>query len=385
MHQNSANVDKQLEHFLLTTFMLKNSDIIMITDGGTDFTDARILGVNSSFEYVTGLSQKNLINSTCVELLDASDIQLFSLNSVFKTCSTVRHQIAVKNINGEFTPILFEIYPVQQGTSLWVWQAKSSMPKPLTNHDQQFNQQDMMRAIEKLAGQAAHDFNNILAIIMGNNDLLLENVEVSSLFHPLLCSISRAVDKGTHLTQTLLEFAQKNTLSNEELNLNDYLLSMDKELREIISPYHVLKIELCGQPCNICVDRTMLQKCISNLVLNAAQAMHEKPIEKLIEKSTIVIQINTMFVPQQKDAFDQIIVPQEYVKLTITDTGTGITITNLPLIFIPFFTTQKTKTAKGLGLSMVYGFLKKSMGYCLVDTELGKGSSFSLLFSISPH
>ena len=77
-----------------------------------------------------------------------------------------------------FTPISFEIYPVQQGTSLWVWQAKSSIPKPLTNYDQQFNQQDMMRGIEKLAGQTAHDFNNILAIIMGNNDLLLENVEV---------------------------------------------------------------------------------------------------------------------------------------------------------------------------------------------------------------
>ena len=385
MNQNSDNVDKQLKQFLFDTFMLKSRDIIMITDGGTDFTHARILGVNPFFEHETGLSHKYLKNSLCAEWINASVVQLLSLNSAFNSCTSVRHQIAVKNIQGDFTEIQFEIYPVQQATELWIWQAKPSKKKQLINQHQQLNKQNMMRAIERIAGQTAHDFNNILAIIMGNNDLLLENIEISSPFRSLLQSISRAVEKGTHLTKSLLVFAQKNVLINQELNLNDFLFSMYNELREIISPSYFLKIALSEQPCYICVDRAMLQVCINNLVLNAAETMLEKSAEKLIEKPTIIIQINKVFMPQQQDVFDQHIAAQEYVKLTITDSGSGIAMTHLPLIFTPFFTTQKTKAAKGLGLSMVYGFMKRSMGYCLVDTKLGEGSSFSLLFNVSPH
>ena len=376
MYQNSDHIDKQLEYFLLNTFLRKSSDIIMVTDGGADFSDARVLGVNSSFEFVTGFSQKILNNSFCTELLNTSVVQLRSLHSAFKTGSAVQHQIAVKNIRSDFTQIQFEIYPVQQNTEFWIWQAKSTKPTQLINHDPQLNQQNMMRTIEKIAGQTAHDFNNILAIIMGNNDLLLENIEGCSPFYTLLQSISRAVDKGTQLTQTLQMFAQKKVLSNNIFNLNECLSSMAEGLQENIGSYPILKIELFGQPCNICVDQTMLQKSIHHLVLNAAQSMSEKSIEK----SIIVIQIKKSFVPQQKDVFEQLILSQEYIKLIITDTGTGITAANLPLIFTPFFTTQKTKTAKGLGLSLVYGFLKQSMSYCLVDTDVNKGSSFSLLF-----
>ena len=109
MHQNSVNLDKQLEHFLFNTFMLKSSDIIMITDGETDFTKARILGVNSSFENITGLSQKDLIDKLCSEWINTSELQLLSLNSAFKACSTVREQIAIKNNKSDFTQIQFEI------------------------------------------------------------------------------------------------------------------------------------------------------------------------------------------------------------------------------------------------------------------------------------
>jgi two-component system cell cycle sensor histidine kinase/response regulator CckA len=379
MHHNSANIDKQLEHFLFNTFMLKSSDIIMITDGETDFTKARILGVNSSFEFITGLSQKDLIDSPCSEWINTSDSQLLSLNSAFKTSSAVLEQLAIKNNEGDLTQIQFEIYPVQQETKLWIWQAKLLIPSQLIVRNKQLKQQDMMQALEKTAGQTAHDFNNILAIIMCNNDLLLEIIEDSSPYYPLLYSISRAVDKGTHLTRSLMVFAQKNILNNEEFNLNDCLSSMANGLQENIEAYHILKLELCDQPCNVYVDRVMLEECISNLVLNASQAMFESPSGK----STIFIDIKKVFIPQQKDAFEQLILPQEYVKITITDTGAGITSTNLPLIFTPFFTTRKINAAKGVGLSMVYGFLKRSAGYCLVNTEVGKGSSFSLLFDIS--
>ncbi len=379
MHQNSVNLDKQLEHFLFNTFMLKSSDIIMITDGETDFTKARILGVNSSFENITGLSQKDLIDKLCSEWINTSELQLLSLNSAFKACSTVREQIAIKNNKSDFTQIQFEIYPVQQETKLWIWQAKLPISRQLIDCNKQLNQQNMMQALEKIAGQTAHDFNNILAIIMCNNDLLLEIIEASSPFYPLLHSISRAVDKGTHLTRSLMIFAQKSILNIEELNMIDCLLSMVNELQENIGSYPILKLELCDQPCNVYVDRAMLKECISCLVLNASQAMHENSSEK----STIFIEVNKVFIPQQKDAFEQLILPQEYVKITITDTGSGITPTNLPLIFTPFFTTRKTNAAKGLGLSMVYGFLKRSAGYCLVNTEVGKGSSFSLLFDMS--
>jgi signal transduction histidine kinase len=396
MNKNSTNVDRQLEYFLFNTFMPKSSDIVMITDGGTSFIDARILGVNPSFEWITGLQQKYMINSLCAQWLNAPVAQLDSLTAAFKSRSAVRQRISIKNIQNDPVHIQFEIYPVQQGTKFWIWQAELVKKKQSIEHDQhlnqQLNQQDMMRVIEKIAGQTAHDFNNILAIVMGNNDLLLENIDTSSHSYPLLQSISRAVDKGTHLTQGLMAFAQKSTSSNKELNLNDCLSSMTNELQTKIGLSLVLKIVLCKQPCNICVEQTMLQGAIRNLVFNAAQAMSQKltakPTVELTIKPTIVIEIHKMFIPQQKDIFEQLIESKKYVKLTVIDTGTGITTANLPLIFTPFFTTQKTKSiksTKGLGLSMVYGFLKRSTGYCLIDTEVGKGSSFSLLFNVSPH
>lgn len=376
MHQNSSTFCPSLEHFLFNTFLHKSKDIIMITDGGSDFDRARILGGNSSFEFISGLTQKQLINLPCDQLFNLSVQQRHSLQSAFKDTTTVELALAITNTDGSVIQLKFEIYPVEQATQYWIWQGKPSTLEHSIIHDQQQNHQSEIRAMETIAAKTAHDFNNILAIIMGNNDLILENSDVSSPFYPLFKSISRAVKKGTHLTKNLLVFSQKNLLSNQQLDLNTCVSSMANGLRENIGSHHVLTLELTEQPCDIVADIPLLQECITNLVINAAQAMYQS--------GTIIIAVNTVFMAQQKDVFEQMILPQEYVKLTITDTGKGISKANLPLIFTPFFTTRETKAAKGLGLSLVYGFVKNNNGYCLVDTELGKGSSFSLLFNLRP-
>jgi signal transduction histidine kinase len=385
MHQNSSNICKPLEHFLFNTFIHKLKDIIMITDSGSgsgsgsgsDFGHVRILGVNSFFESTTGLTQKQLINSPCAQWINISINQLHRINAALNECRTIELVLAVKNIDGDFIQLQFEIYPVEQATQYWIWQGKPLKLEQSDHYDQTLSHQNEVHTVESVAAQSAHYFNNILAIIMGNNDLILENSEASSPFYPLLQSISRAVEQGTYLTKNLLVFAQKSIVTNENINLNACISSMADGLRKDISSHHTLIFKLTEQPNNIVVDLALLQECISNLVLNAAQAMYEK--------STIIIEVNKVFVREQKDAFEQTISPQKYVKLTISDTGKGISKTNLPLIFTPFFTTHKTKAAKGLGLSLVYGFMKKNKGYCLVDTVVDKGSSFSLLFNIKPH
>ena len=377
MNQNAPNICQQLEYFLFNTFIEKSNDIIMITDDAGGFNNACILGINSSFELTTGFTQKQLINTPCAEWINISVNQLHRLNTAFKHGTSVQLELAVKNNEDDFVLLQFDICPVKLATKFWIWQCKPLSTEQYTGYDQPLIQQNEMQGMQQIAGQTAHDFNNILAVIMGNNDLALENIETSSPFYPLFQSISRAIDKGTNLTKTLLVFAQRHLLTSVELELNDYVSCLANRLRERLGLHYDLQLKLAVQPCDICVDPELLEECITNLVLNAAQAM--------LEKSTVIIEVNKVFMQQQKDAFEQMIIPQEYVNLTITDTGKGITTSNLPLIFTPFFTTQKMNAAKGLGLSLVYGFLKKSKGYCLVDTEVGKGSTFSLLFRIPPH
>jgi two-component system cell cycle sensor histidine kinase/response regulator CckA len=135
-----------------------------------------------------------------------------------------------------------------------------------------------------------------------------------------------------------------------------------------------LQLILPDQPCKIHADPKLLQQCISHLVLNAAQSMPNQ--------GRVTIEVSRVFMQRQIDAFQQTILPQEYVKIAVADSGKGMTKTHLSFILTPFLSTQKPMTAKGLGLSLIYSFIKKNNAYCLVNTDVDKGSSFSLLFKI---
>ena len=216
MNHNSTDTYTQLEWFLFNTFMEKSNDIVMITDSGNSLDDACVLGVNTFFELNTGLTQVRLINSPFAEWINLSVNQRNRLNIAFTDRSSLKLELAVKKTGNNFTHIEFEIYPIKQATNFWVWQGKLLEQK--TSHSQQLIQQKELSAMQPIAAQTAHDFNNILAVIMGNNDLLLENIEVSSPFYPLLQSISRSIDKGTELTKNLQVFAQKKPQTNADVN-----------------------------------------------------------------------------------------------------------------------------------------------------------------------
>lgn len=212
---NQMTADTQLKRFLLNTFLDKSNEIVIITDSGNNLNDARVLGVNSLFELSTGLTQSKLINSHFVDWINLSVKQHNSLNIAFNDMTSLKIDLAVKNKDDNFTHIEFEVYPIKQTTKLWIWQGKLiKLEQQEASHSQQLIHQKEVSSVQ----QIVHDFNNILSVIMGNSDLVLEKMEVSSPFYPLLQSISRSVNKGTNLTKKLQMFTQKKAATEADIN-----------------------------------------------------------------------------------------------------------------------------------------------------------------------
>ncbi|BBO82991.1 hypothetical protein DSCO28_35570 [Desulfosarcina ovata subsp. sediminis] len=236
-----------------------------------------------------------------------------------------------------------------------------------------------MEAIGMLAGGVAHDLNNILTGIVSYPDLLLMQLpEDSSLKDPLQ-TIKQSGQKATAIVQDLLTLARRGVVVNEIINLNtivnDYLQS--PENKKILSFHENVRIvtDLEENPYNISGSSVHLSKTIMNLVSNAAEAMPEG--------GTITIATKTVYIDRPIGTYEEV-KAGEYVRISVADTGSGMSAEDSEKIFEPFFTKKKMgRSGTGLGMSVVWGAVKDHQGYIDVQTELGKGTTFYLYFPVT--
>lgn len=238
--------------------------------------------------------------------------------------------------------------------------------------EEQLRQAQKMEAVGQLAGGVAHDFNNILTIITGYSDLTLRRLPLDDPLRRNVQEVIKAGDRATTLTKQLLAFSRKQILAPKILNLNAVVADMNEMLRRLIGEDIDFVSILDPELGSIEADRGQIEQVLLNLVVNARDAMPNGG--QLIMQTAIV---NNEEVFTQIEKVNQ---PEQFVMLTISDSGVGIDAATRERIFEPFFTTKESGT--GLGLSTTYGIVKQSGGQIKVFSEKGAGTTFKIYFPL---
>ncbi|NNE33855.1 MAG: response regulator, partial [Rhodothermales bacterium] len=234
----------------------------------------------------------------------------------------------------------------------------------------QLRESQKMEAVGHLTGGIAHDFNNLLAVSLGNVELGQEVARQGGDVQPYLATIKRANERGATLTNQLLAFSRKQTLNPEVVDAGELVTGMASLLRRALG--ETIEVEVAADdnlwPCN--VDPHQLESGILNLAVNSRDAMPGG--------GKLSIRILNVALDDDYAAAQAEVEPGDYVLVSVADTGTGIPKNVIEQVFEPFFTTKDPGRGTGLGLSMVYGFVKQSSGHVTVYSEEGKGTTFKL-------
>ena len=239
---------------------------------------------------------------------------------------------------------------------------------------EQLRQAQKMEAIGRLAGGIAHDFSNLLMAIIGYAEMMLWNPELDKKVRAAMEEIQKAAERASSLTHQLLAFSRKQILQPVILNLNNLVADLDRMLRRIIGEDIDLVTDLNPGIGLIEADQVQIEQVILNLAVNARDAMPEGGAVRISTRNVILDErFCAEHVPTE---------PGSYVVLEFSDTGIGMGADIKEHLFEPFFTTKESGKGTGLGLSTVYGIVKQSGGYIWVQSEPGRGATFSIYFPL---
>lgn len=236
--------------------------------------------------------------------------------------------------------------------------------------EEQLVQAQKMEMVGQLSGGIAHDFNNLLTVIVGNAEFLSDQLKARQDLRSLARDIGDAGQRGAELTQRLLAFSRRQTLKPVELDCNELLESMHKLLRRTLREDIAIDTSFEADLRTAYADRTQLESAILNLALNAQDAMTGGG---RLSITTANVSLDASYQLVNKD-----VRPGEYVLVSVTDNGSGMPKEVLDRVFEPFYTTKEVGKGSGLGLSMVYGFVKQSNGHVSIYSEPGLGTTVRL-------
>jgi two-component system cell cycle sensor histidine kinase/response regulator CckA len=227
-----------------------------------------------------------------------------------------------------------------------------------------------MESVGRLAGGVAHDFNNMLGVILGHAELALEQVDPAQPLHDDLLAIYSAAKRSADLTRQLLAFARKQTIAPEVLDLNDVIASMLNMLRRLLGENIELQWKPGADLWSVKVDPSQIDQILANLCVNARDAISGI--------GTLTIATDNSALDEHYCAAHAGCAPGDYVRLAVSDDGCGMDKDTQSHLFEPFFTTKAMGEGTGLGLATVYGAVKQNSGYINVYSEPGHGTTFTI-------
>lgn len=234
----------------------------------------------------------------------------------------------------------------------------------------QLRQAQKLESVGRLAGGVAHDFNNMLGVIMGYTDMALSRSAADNPIFQYLQEIQKAAARSAGLTRQLLAFARRQPASPETIDLGKAVSGMEKILKRLIGEDIEFISSSAANTWKVRIDPSQIDQILVNLVVNARDAISGA--------GTVTIEIENATVDETYCAAHEGFAPGDYVMLSVSDTGAGMDRETQEKIFEPFFTTKEAGKGTGLGLSMVYGIVKQNGGFINVYSEPGRGTTFKI-------
>jgi PAS domain S-box-containing protein len=343
--------------------------------------DCRYLFVNEKHLQRLGLSQEEVIARSYADLHSEEDTIAFtkSVQKVFETGEFLlcehKSQRDNKYFLRTFTPVRG---PGGRTTAVTV------VSKDITERrqaeaerlqlEQRLNRAEKMEALGTLAGGVAHDLNNVLGVLVGYSELLLERIPEGSSLRSYASGILQSSERGATIIQDLLTLGRRGVAVSEVVNLNkvitDYFETPEFEKLKAYHPYVTFKSDLEENLSNIKGSPVHLGKTIMNLVSNASEAISDE--------GEVMIRSKSCYIYKPIRGYDDVR-EGDYVVLTVSDNGRGISAADIKKIFEPFYTKKVMgRSGTGLGLAVVWGTVKDHDGYIDVQSEDGKGSTFTI-------
>lgn len=231
-------------------------------------------------------------------------------------------------------------------------------------------QAQKMDAIGTLAGGVAHDFNNLMSVILSCTGLMLERVAEGDVLHPDLVEVQRAAERAADLTRQLLAFSRRQVLRPVVLDVREVLENMERMLRRVLRADIDLSLHFAAHAGTVRADPGQIEQVVLNLVVNARDAM---PSGGKLTIETARVHLGADYASTHVE-----VTPGQYVMIAISDTGEGMDAATRARVFEPFFTTKELGKGTGLGLSTVYGIVRQTGGHIGVYSEPGRGTSFKV-------
>jgi PAS domain S-box-containing protein len=364
LRNSEAELRRSREDF---RFLFRDSPLPMWV---YDLKTTRFIDVNEAALATYGYARDQFLSLSVFDIRPAEDVpkvrgMLAPDAPEYLEASGLRHQ----RRNGE----IIEVDVFSHALEFEKRPARVAVVIDVTRRNQaevQLRQAMKMEAVGQLTGGVAHDFNNLLAIIQGNLELLSEKLPLTPQTAEMMQHALAASERGAILTQRLLAFSRQQPLEPRLVDIGDFIRRELVLLNRTLSESIEISAKVDPNVWPVRIDPGQLGNAVLNLAVNARDAMPEGGILIIAAENTALDEVYA--------AENDEVVPGDYVLLSISDSGTGMAPDVAKRVFEPFFTTKPLGRGTGLGLSMVFGFVKQSGGHIKIYSELGHGTAVKI-------
>ncbi len=340
----------------------------------------KLAAVNPAWTKVLGYTEHHMLTHPYAELIHPDHVgpTVAALTSMGQTGQPTRFENLILAADGAWKPIGWTVSPepggvyfIAIGRDLTEYKARE---RELLHAQEALRQSQKMEAVGQLTGGIAHDFNNLLQSISINLQLLSKRVSLKRFDALDSCvdTAQRSVKRASVLTQRLLAFSRRQTLDPRPVDVNRLVAGMEELIRRTVGPSVHLEVVGAGGLWPVNVDSSQLESSLLNLCINARDALPAGGGRLTVETANKWL--------DDRSARERDLTPGQYISVCVTDNGSGMTPEIAARAFDPFFTTKPIGQGTGLGLSMVYGFVRQSGGQVRIYSEPGQGTTMCMYF-----
>ncbi|NWH05558.1 hybrid sensor histidine kinase/response regulator [Desulfobacter latus] len=331
--------------------------------------DYRILDVNPKYEELTGIRRDQAIGALGSQLYQSDPVPYLEIYAeVVATQSATSFETYFHPLEKHF---FISVFSPSKNKFATVFQDKTNQKKM----EEQLRHAHKMEAIGTLAGGIAHEFNNMLGIIIGNTELALDDIPESNPATDYIQEVKVASLRAKDVVQKLLSVARKTPESRKPIRIGTVIKDALNLMRRTIPATIDIRTDITCSDEMILGDLTEITQVVINLCTNSVHAMAE-------ESGILQVGLDTLQVNRASAFYDEDLKPGDYVRLTVTDTGKGIEAAYMDRIYDPYFTTKDVDQGLGMGLAVVHGIVKKHDGAIKIQSVVGRGTTVDVLFPL---